>query len=419
MSVFSRNTDHPTRCCERRCPVGVCVVRLFEWVHCNLLMSLLHLYRNYPQLSLCSLLVAGLGILASLLYLSHTDRLQHQAMQEYGQMLATSAAQQAVDATLTQDLVSLQALLQDVSRSPHVVGATLHNVENRLLVQNGHRPDQGVAGKRYHFTAPVAVHNNIAGYLQVTLEMPRYSALDKRFLVIWLIAVAFALLMIWWSVQLQWWKQLRDQLPSPGKLMHNLVETLPTIPEAPPEPQPVTEPAPPPPRRAVRLTVELTNLQRLYQQLHREGFANLLRRFDQQLREITLLHDGKLRRFEQDTLLIDFISEHPLDCTFRALCCARLLHGVCARAGSPRLQLAAAITTTLTPEEETSNSLLHRFMTEQQPGPRPQKGETLIEPGLISDDLRERVELEAGHLLSFRAPYKDLLQRQENQLASH
>lgn len=382
-------------------------------------MSLLHLYRSYPQLSLCTLLIAGLGLLGSLLYLTHSARHQQQYIQQYGQTLAQSAASQAVDATLTQDLVSLQAILQEVSRYPRVVGATVHNVENQLLVQNGHRPDQGVNGKRYHFTSAIAVHNNVAGYLQVTLEVPRYTSMDKQFLVIWLVAVLFALMMIWWSIQLQWWKNLRDQLPSPGNLMRTVVDTLPTIPEAPPEPEPVVVEPPPPPPRAVRLTVKLVNINRLYQQLNSEGFSNLLRRFDRQLQEIVLLHDGKRRWFQDDTLVIDFISDHPLECTFRALCCARLLHGVCARSSSPRLQLTAALTPTQTPEEAAKASLLQAFVADQQQGLQPDKGETLLDHGLVTDDLQERVDVEitSGKLLTFLPPYHDLLQRQENQLS--
>lgn len=382
-------------------------------------MSLLHLYRNYPQLSLCTLLVVGLGLLGSLLYITHSARHQQQYIQQYGQTLAQSAASQALDATLTQDLVSLQAILQEVGRYPRVVGATVHNVENQLLVQNGHRPDQGVQGKRYHFTAAIAVHNNVAGYLQVTLEVPRYTTMDKQFLAIWLAAVLFALLMIWWSIQLQWWKNLRDQLPSPSNLMRTVVDTLPTIPEAPPEPQPVVVEPPPPPLRAVRLTLKLVNINRLYQQLNSEGFNNLLRRFDRQLQEIVLLHDGKRRWFQDDTLVIDFISDHPLECTFRALCCARLLHGVCARSGSPRLQLTATITPTQTPEEAGKASLLSAFVNHQQPGLAPEKGDTLLERNLVTDELQERVDIDtnSGKLRTFLPPYHDLLQRQENQLS--
>jgi len=382
-------------------------------------MSLLHFYRNYPQLSLCTALIAGLGILGSILFLISNDANQRDQIDRYGRVLAQNAASQAVDATLTQDLVSLQAILQDIGRYPAVVGTTVHNVENQLMVQNGYRADQGVNGKRYHFTAPISVHNNIAGYLQVTLEVPTHSPRNKQFMVIWISAVIISILVIWWSIQLQWWRNVRDQLPSPGSLVRSVVDTIPTIPEAPPEPEPVVVEPPPPPLVAVRVTVKLLNLTRLYQQLNSEGFTNLLHRFDKQLQEIVLLHDGKRRSFQDDTLVIDFISENLQDCTFRALCCARLLHGVCQRSPSPRLQLAISLSPTAAPNEQTKQTLLSHFMAAQKPSISAQKGETLLTEQLVTDPLLERVDIDTtqGRLLGFHAPYQDLLQRQENQLS--
>src|SRR5690606_35432993 len=133
----------------------------------------------------------------------HSDHSEREAANHYGQVLAQSAARQAVEATLNQDLISLQAILQEVAQYPRVVGASIRNLENQLLVQSGHNPHQNISGKRYQFTAPIALHNNIAGYLQITLELPRHSAREQQFLFIWVCAVSLALLIIWWSIQLQ------------------------------------------------------------------------------------------------------------------------------------------------------------------------------------------------------------------------
>jgi uncharacterized membrane protein affecting hemolysin expression len=380
-------------------------------------MPFSHLYRAYPQLSLCTLLIVLLGLLGSALSSYHSERQQHENVERYGKMLAQSAARQAVDATLNQDLISLQAILQEVSQYPTVVGTTIRNLENRLLVQSGHLPNQSVKGKRYYFTAPIALHNNVAGYLQVTLEMPRYAAQQQQFLLVWLCAVALALLIIWWSIQLQWWRNLRDKLPSAGRVMTTMIERIPTIPEAPPEPEPTAPEPPPLPQVAVRLSIHITNMTRLYQQLNSEGFATLLRRFEKQLQDVLTLYNGQRLLLTDDTLIIDFIGESHHDCSFRALCCARLLSNLCARAPSPRLQISAAVQEIAAPLHGGAQSLLRDFVIQQNDPLHPERGDILICRHLLSDTLLEHADIDAsGKLLHIKPPYSELLGNQEERL---
>jgi uncharacterized membrane protein affecting hemolysin expression len=381
-------------------------------------MFLTHLYRSYPQLSLCSVLIVLLGLLGSSLHLYYSENNQRENIDHYGQMLARSAARQAVDATLNQDMISLQAILQDVGESPRVVGATIHNLENKLLVQSGHRPNQAVAGKRYHFTAPIALHNNIAGYLQVTLELPHQARGDQQFLFIWLSAIGLALLIIWWSIQLQWWRNLRDKLPTPGRAMNKLLERIPTIPEAPPEPKPVEPELPKSPQVAVRLSIHIANMTRLYQQLNSEGFSILVRRFEKQLQDVLTLYRGQRLLLTEEILIIDFIGEAYHDCSFRALCSARLLSNLCARAPSPRLQVSATVQQVAAPMYGTSQSLLKDFIAQQNDPLQPERGEILISRQLLDDTLHEHVEIDAqtNKLVAIKAPYCELVGKQEERL---
>lgn len=382
-------------------------------------MFFTHLYRSYPQLSLCSVLIVLLGLLGSSLYVYHNESGQREQVNNYGQVLARSAARQAVDAALNQDLISLQAILQEVVQYPSVVGATIHNLENQLLVQSGHSPNQAVEGTRYHFTAPIALHNNIAGYLQVTLELPRQSRAEQQFLFIWLCAVGLALLIIWWSIQLQWWRNLRDKLPAANRVMNLLLERIPTIPEAPPEPEPVVPEPPAPPQVAVRLSVHITNMTRLYQQLNSEGFATLLRRFEKQLQDVLTLYNGQRLLLTDEILIIDFIGEAHHDCSFRALCSAQLLSNLCARAPSPRLQVSAAVQQIAAPNPGGGQSLLKDFVTQQNDPLHPERGDILICQHLLDDILQEHAEVDTGgKLVKIKAPYSDLLTRQEERLAT-
>lgn len=380
-------------------------------------MPFTQLYRSYPQLSLCTLLLLILGILGVGLHLHLSEAQQREQINSYGQALANAAARQAVEATLTQDLISLQAILQDITRNTAVVGATIHNLENQLLVQSGYDPHSR-GGKRYNFTAPIALHNNIAGYLQVTLAQPDHSREDQLFLAIWVGAVVLSLLVIWWSIQLQWWRNLRDKLPSPTRLMFTMIEKLPDIPEAPPEPRPKEPELPPAPQVAARLHIHIHNLNRLYEQLNSESFSGLLRRFEKQLQDVLILYRGQRLLLNQEVLVIDFIGESYTDCSLRALCCAQLLSNLCAAAPSPRLQLCARIHAIAVGAHYTGQSLLKDFIAQQQDQQSPQRGEILISHKLVDDELLSRADIntDSGKLLALKAPYCDLLAKQEASL---
>jgi uncharacterized membrane protein affecting hemolysin expression len=409
-------------------------------------MSLFTHYRRYPQLSLCSALLLILGFLGAFFYLYNSDKNQQINIERYGQMLAVSSARQAVDATLTQDMVSLQAILQDVALYPNVIGTTLHNVDNKLLVQSGYKPKQSSHGKRYSFTAPVALHNNVVGYLEVTLEVPYFTAQDILFLCYWTLAVAIALLIIWRSIYSQWWSVLRDKFPSANAIVSSVVESLPTIPEAfleatsPPEPDLESKTASV--QIAVRLSIRILNINKLYQQLNSEGFGIVLNRFEKQLHILLSIYNGKRQLLTGDILFIDFVGEEFHDCSFRALCCAKILMNMTARNPSPRLQLAANIqplaatplptkngdrtsepvTETIKPSEQlTQQNLLNDFIVQFNNPLNPIKNEILISTSLLDNTLQEHAEFDTtqGKLIQIKPPYSEHIAKQEEQLLLH
>lgn len=377
-------------------------------------MSLFTRYRTFSQLTLCSLLILLLGFMGAILYLYNADKNQQANTEKYGQMLASSAARAAVDATLAQDMVSLQAILQEIAQYPNVVGTTLHNVDNKLLVQSGYKPNQPIVGKRYNFTAAVALHNNVAGYLEVTLEVPRRTAFDRLFLMCWSLAVAFSLLLMWWSIQRRWWSELRDKLPSADAIVTAVVEKMPTIAEAELEPEP--EKNAKPVQVGVRLHLHILNLSKLYQQLNSEGFTNTLRRFEKQLQGVMSLYNGKQQLLTDETLWIDFVGEELHECSFRAICCAQILINMAAQNPSPRLHLAAAIQPLA---NSTSGCLLAKeFISQHMHALSPAKGDIVVSSTLVDEGLQAHAELDLvqGKLINIKAPYSDMVSKHEAQL---
>lgn len=380
-------------------------------------MSLLNNYRTYPQLSLCSALLLVLGLMGAIFYLYNADRNQQAHVERYGQILATSTARQAVDATLNQDMVSLQAILQEVGQYPNVIGATLRNVDNKLLVQSGYRPNQPNTGKRYTFTAPVALHNNVAGYLEVTLEVPRRTIHDEFFLICWAAAVTASLLIIWWSIHRRWWSAFRDKMPSANQIVTAVVDKIPTIAE-PQEPEPEPEAPVIPTKVSVRLSLNIVNLSKLHQQLNSEGFNGVVRRFEKQLQGLLSLYNGQRQLLSDDTLLIDFSGEEFHECSFRAVCCAQILINMAARNPSPRLHLAAAIQPLAEPPQSAGCVLVKEFLVQHNNNLAPAKNEILVSGSLLDNLLQHHAEfdLNSGKLIHIKAPYSEYVSKQEEQL---
>ncbi|WP_049630683.1 hypothetical protein [Cellvibrio sp. pealriver] len=376
-------------------------------------MALIKTYRTYPQLTLCSLLLIALGAFGAWAYLHNSEQNQREQIEHYGQVLANSAARQAVNATLQQDLVSLQAILLEVGQYPNVIGTTIHSVENKLLVQNGFKPNQVIKGRRYDFSAPIALHNNVAGYLEVTLDVPRFSERDYRFFMLWMAAIFSSLLVIWWSIQRQWWSQLKDKLPTTSEIVTAVVEKMPTIAEA-PEPEPEL-----PKEVSVRLSLDIVNMGKLYQQLNSESFANVLRRFEKQLQGVLNLYSGQRQMLSGETLIIDFTGEAFYECSFRAVCAAQLLQNLTTKNPSPRLHLAAAVHELSAPVS-SNKSLLKDFVVQHNNHLKPDKGEILISQRLIDNDLQEHLDIvsDSGKLIGLKAPYASLLAKQEEQLVT-
>jgi uncharacterized membrane protein affecting hemolysin expression len=382
--------------------------------------SLFANYRLYPQLSLCACLVLALGTFGAFFYLHSSAKNQQAQIEHYGQLLAVSTARQAVDATLTQDMVSLQAILQDVAQYPNVIGTTLHNIDNKLLVQSGYKPNQPKRGKRYNFTAPVALHNNVAGYLAVSIEVPSRSTQDNLFLVFWLIAVASALLIITWSIHRQWWSSFRDQLPSAKTLVTAVVDKLPSIPDAFSETNQLASSTENNNNTlaGVRLHIQICNLHKLYQQLNSEGFGVILLAFEKQLHKVQSLYNGKRHAFMSDRLSIDFFDSNLPECSFRAICCARILLDMVSQSASPRLQLACTIQSLPSMSTPTDPSLLNEFLMQHDNPILPIKNEIIISTHLLTEVLLEHASFEPtnGKLIDIKPPYSDLILKQKEQL---
>ncbi|MDQ2076474.1 hypothetical protein [Marinimicrobium sp. ABcell2] len=349
-------------------------------------MPLLQRLASRPLLPFCSAVIAVLGLVAGLLYWHHSQRNQELHLAHFGQSLANSAARQAVNPTLNQDLISLQVILQELTRHPSVSGATIHDVEHRLLVQSGSSPEEALS-----HSAPIALHNNIGGYLRIAMEPPAATAQDRQFFWLWSLAVLLAMAAPWAPDALGKFRVAAEE------------DTEEPLPE-----EPLGDPV------TLRLALEIRNLPLLHRQLNLESFSQLVERLEEQLQGVLALYGGKRHALSQNWLLIDFEGHDISDCSLRALCSAWLLSELSSTNPGPKLRLGAHIYPL--PEDDDA-SLVQELVAQLGDGAQQTTG-IFLAPDLVDDDLLQhlQLDLDSGRLLDIQPPYKALLHKQQNQL---
>jgi len=378
-----------------------------------------------PSLKITGLLlvtaVSAAILICAALFHQHNLQQQQARSQHYGQALANLGARQAVDATLNHDLVSLQILLSDIAANPHVIGATIHNVEHKLLVQGGHNPGAELSKSmlRQSFTAVISLQDSVAGYVTVTLSLDAFKA--ERSQLLWQFlwgGLALLLLLGTIVVLAATWRGGKNE-PSEDEEEDFDNTIMPIVgtrqrDDRKIEPTPIRTTTPP--KVLVCLSIRLHNLDTLSRQLNKQSFKTLLDRLEQQLNSVSSLYSGKRQLTRGADIELSFAGESLSDCSFRALCSAQLLLSLNGSQQGPALKLGGRVCPHKETEDLHSNFEHHASQSLAQ--------QVLVHPELLSDSLLERVEVAQdeqtveARLVQIAPPYGDLLDKQLRQLTS-
>ncbi|BFM13367.1 hypothetical protein R50072_35200 [Simiduia litorea] len=322
----------------------------------------------------------------------YLDQQLNNVAQRYGQAMANMAAEQAEPAMLNQDRVSLTALLADIGENLNVAGATIHDVENRLLVQNGSLNALQPSSKLLQFSAPIVLQDSVAGYVTVAIDAT--EALDNRYRLYGrILLTGLALLALTGTATMLY----RQDTPSK------------------PAPEPELKPVNTSKVRKVKLTLDLLNLEQLHTELNAEAFKRLLSKFETQLQGVMSLYGGESLGLQNHQLTLVFADEVRSEASLKAICSAELLHAL-----SEKSDLAIQLGARILPFEASAN-LRSQFTRQLKPGGM---RATIISVKLLDEALTERCQFTAradqrsARVEQMLPPYRKLLDNQLNQLAS-
>ncbi|MFZ2320053.1 MAG: AhpA/YtjB family protein [Pseudomonas sp.] len=103
-----------------------------------------------------------------------------QAMQQQadalGQSLIVQTAASATELLVSNDILSLNILLNNLEKNPLVAHAAIYSVDNRILAEAGSRPKQGLLGETEGlYSTPITFQEVIAGHLRISLDTEQFQ----------------------------------------------------------------------------------------------------------------------------------------------------------------------------------------------------------------------------------------------------
>lgn len=336
------------------------------------------------------------GVILCLMFtLPHSEQLNDTQTQNYGNALATLAANQATDAAFNHDLVRLQVILSDIMQNPHTQLATIHDVENNLLVQAG--DSRSISVQVQTFTAPIVLHDSIAGYLSVTIDaLPVLGATTRI-----LFGVVFLSLLGLLIAELRKQSSFELEFNSSTVVVNpqNTDDDNDQAPEI--NPDDIAK---------VYCIIHLKNLAVLQQQLNGENFRKTLGELEQVISDVLALYNGAGYQLEDDQFRLTFFaSDATNEALFRATCSAWLIVELGSIVNNIPLDLAAFVSANhldLVP----ANLPCAGLVLESQAAADELITRRLRFMDVGSDDGRKVVS-------GFEQPFQSLLERQRSQLA--
>lgn len=120
------------------------------------------------------LVALALVIYAVVMGLQFKQAMNQQA-DALGQSLVTQTATSASNLLVSNDIISLSVLLNNLVKNPLVAHAAIYNVDSRIVAEAGQRPSQGLLAENTGmYTSELKFQDTAAGSLRISLNMQQF-----------------------------------------------------------------------------------------------------------------------------------------------------------------------------------------------------------------------------------------------------
>lgn len=351
----------------------------------------------------CGLFAAVLVV--GSLGLSQLKLEQKLARDQYGNNLVLHLSQQAQNAALNRDLISLRVIAEQALKSADVSSVRVFGIDTKVLAQAGEHYSHAKRPQNSYSHA-INIEDSVAGYITITTETD--TAQGHFYYAFWLLlGLSFGGCVASWYWRPEAESQSKEQIT----------------------PQSKQSTAQPTEEIGAWLMVQSGNLARLQQQLSAEALNQLLTEFNQQLESVLNLYQGKLLWVDGNSFHCGFITETSgSSCAVsNAICSTKLLLELGRTRAGVKLHFKAAI---LPPAKGSNYSELftaykashkQRGLLQEQAD-----GTMLISQSLLQQsDMDRHLELSSTHLPDtqiidqIKPAYSKLLNEQLKTLSQH
>ena len=100
----------------------------------------------------------------------------HEQADALGQSLTTQTATSATELLVSNDILSLNVLLNNLTKNPLVAHAAIYSVDNRILAEAGQRPKNSLLGEvEGLYQTKITFQDVTAGHLRISLDMDQFQ----------------------------------------------------------------------------------------------------------------------------------------------------------------------------------------------------------------------------------------------------
>jgi uncharacterized membrane protein affecting hemolysin expression len=100
----------------------------------------------------------------------------HEQADALGQSLTTQTATSATELLVSNDILSLNVLLNNLTKNPLVAHAAIYSVDNRILAEAGQRPKNSLLGEAEGmYQTKITFQDVTAGQLRISLDMAQFQ----------------------------------------------------------------------------------------------------------------------------------------------------------------------------------------------------------------------------------------------------
>ncbi|VVN69766.1 AhpA/YtjB family protein [Pseudomonas fluorescens] len=100
----------------------------------------------------------------------------HEQADALGQSLTIQTATSATELLVSNDILSLNVLLNNLTKNPLVAHAAIYSVDNRILAEAGQRPKHGLLGEAEGlYQSRITFQDVTAGHLRISLDMQQFQ----------------------------------------------------------------------------------------------------------------------------------------------------------------------------------------------------------------------------------------------------